>query len=51
MNKSQSQIPKDKLDLYDKLIATNPNIERKGVTSPQYVKGMKPKPTKKKSIV
>jgi hypothetical protein len=34
MNKSQSQIPKDKLDLYDKLIATNPNIERKGVTSP-----------------
>ncbi|MGG1679320.1 hypothetical protein ACIFOT_26895 [Neobacillus sp. NRS-1170] len=34
MNKAQSQIPKGKLDLYDKLIETIPNIERKGVTSP-----------------
>jgi hypothetical protein len=28
------EIPQDKLDLYDELIATNPDIERKGVTSP-----------------
>lgn len=34
MSKKANQIPKDKLELYDKLIATNPNIERKGVTMP-----------------
>jgi hypothetical protein len=34
MNKKTSEIPQDKLDLYDKLIATNPDIERKGVTMP-----------------
>lgn len=34
MSKSKIQIPQDKLDLYDKLIATNPEIERKGVTNP-----------------
>ena len=26
--------PQDKIDLYDQLIATNPEIERKGVTNP-----------------
>lgn len=26
--------PQDKIDLYDRLIATNPKIERKGVTNP-----------------
>ncbi len=34
MSKKSNEIPKDKLDLYDKLIETNPNIERKGVTMP-----------------
>ena len=34
MGKTSTQIPKDKVDLYDKLIASNPNIERKGVTMP-----------------
>lgn len=34
MSKTASQIPKHKVDLYDKLIETNPDIERKGVTSP-----------------
>jgi len=32
-NKTVS-IPQDKLDLYGKLIDTNPKIERKGVTNP-----------------
>jgi hypothetical protein len=34
MSKSVKQIPQDKLELYDKLIATKPEIERKGVASP-----------------
>lgn len=34
MAKKVNQIPKEKLDLYDKLIATNPEIKRKGVTMP-----------------
>ncbi len=34
MSKTENQIPKDKLDVYDKLIATHPNIARKGVTMP-----------------
>lgn len=34
MSKKSSDIPKDKLELYDRLIATNQNIERKGVTMP-----------------
>lgn len=34
MSKAASEIPPDKLALYDKLIATNPEIERKGVTMP-----------------
>jgi TfoX/Sxy family transcriptional regulator of competence genes len=27
-------VPSDKLELYEKLVATNPNIERKGATVP-----------------
>lgn len=34
MAKSKEQIPQDKLDAYDRLIATNPDIKRKGVTMP-----------------
>ena len=34
MSKKAPQIPQDRLDLYDKLIASNPEIERKGVTNP-----------------
>lgn len=34
MSKNAPQIPQDKLDLYDKLIASNPDIQRKGVTMP-----------------
>jgi hypothetical protein len=30
----KSTIPPDKLELYEKLIATNPNIERKGAVHP-----------------
>jgi len=30
----KSNIPADKLDLYDKLIKTNPKIERKGAANP-----------------
>jgi hypothetical protein len=32
--KKQSQAPPEKLALYDKLISTNPQIERKGATMP-----------------
>lgn len=32
--KEKSDHPKELLDLYDKLIATNPTIERKGATMP-----------------
>lgn len=34
MSKASNDIPQEKLDLYDKLITTNPEIERKGVTMP-----------------
>jgi hypothetical protein len=34
MAKEVSVIPPDKLELYEKLVATNPNIERKGATVP-----------------
>ena len=34
MNKKTNLPPQDKIDLYDQLIATNPEIERKGVTNP-----------------
>lgn len=34
MSKKSNMPPQDKIDLYDKLIATNPEIERKGVTNP-----------------
>ena len=34
MSKRSVEIPKDKLKLYDKLIESNPAIERKGVTTP-----------------
>ena len=34
MTKKKVEIPQEKLDAYDRLIASNPNIERKGVTNP-----------------
>ena len=34
MSKAANEIPQDKLAAYDKLIASNPAIERKGVTMP-----------------
>ena len=34
MNTKKVEIPTDKLESYDKLIATIPEIERKGVTNP-----------------
>jgi hypothetical protein len=34
MSAQRSNIPADKLELYEKLIATNPKIERKGATHP-----------------
>ena len=34
MSKPKIEIPPEKIALYDKLIATNPEIERKGVTNP-----------------
>lgn len=34
MSKSSNLPPQDKMDLYDRLIETNPNIERKGVSMP-----------------
>jgi hypothetical protein len=30
----KNNIPADKLDLYEKLVATNPNVERKGAANP-----------------
>src|SRR5258706_11412548 len=32
--KNQSVAPADKLELYEKLVATNPKVERKGATVP-----------------
>jgi hypothetical protein len=34
MSKAKITIPPEKLELYDKLIASDPNIERKGKTTP-----------------
>ncbi len=34
MSKTANLPPQDKIDLYDQLIATHPDIERKGKTSP-----------------
>ena len=34
MAKKMVDIPQDKLDAYDRLIASNPDIKRKGVTNP-----------------
>jgi TfoX/Sxy family transcriptional regulator of competence genes len=34
VSKTSDFPPQDKIDLYDQLIATNPEIQRKGVTSP-----------------
>lgn len=34
MSKTSNQPPPEKVELYDKLIDTHPEIERKGVTSP-----------------
>ena len=34
MSKKSNLPPKEKVELYDRLIATNPDIERKGVTVP-----------------
>ena len=34
MAKKKVEIPQDRLDAYDRLIASNPDIERKGVTNP-----------------
>ena len=34
MSKAPDFPPQDKIDLYDQLIATNPDIERKGKTNP-----------------
>jgi len=34
MSKTSNLPPQDKIDLYDQLIATNPEIERKGVSNP-----------------
>ncbi len=34
MAKKKVDIPQDKLDAYDRLIASNPEIDRKGVTNP-----------------
>ena len=34
MGKAAAEIPAEKLDLYEKLVATNPKVERKGATVP-----------------
>lgn len=34
MGKAAAAIPADKLELYEKLVATNPSVERKGATMP-----------------
>jgi len=34
MSKNSNLPPQEKIDLYDRLIATNPEIKRKGVTNP-----------------
>ncbi|MHA2265033.1 MAG: TfoX/Sxy family protein [Candidatus Thorarchaeota archaeon] len=34
MSKTSKQVPEDKLELYERLIATHPDIERKGKNNP-----------------
>jgi hypothetical protein len=34
MAKKASEVPADKLELYEKLVATNPSVKRKGATVP-----------------
>lgn len=34
MAKANSELPSDKLELYEKLVSTNRNVERKGATMP-----------------
>ncbi len=34
MAKAAAAVPSDKLELYEKLVATNPNVQRKGATVP-----------------
>jgi TfoX/Sxy family transcriptional regulator of competence genes len=34
MGKAAASAPADKLELYEKLVATNPSVERKGATMP-----------------
>ena len=34
MAKTEGSVPPDKLELYEKLVATNPQVERKGATVP-----------------
>ena len=34
MGKSASGVPAAKLELYERLVATNPSVERKGATTP-----------------
>jgi TfoX/Sxy family transcriptional regulator of competence genes len=34
MGKAASSVPADKLELYEKLVATNPDVERKGAAMP-----------------
>src|SRR6476660_7239738 len=34
MAKAAAAVPPDKLELYERLVATNPNVERKGATVP-----------------
>jgi TfoX/Sxy family transcriptional regulator of competence genes len=34
MSKAAAQVPADKLELYEKLVATNPAVERKGAAMP-----------------
>jgi hypothetical protein len=34
MSKAAAAGPADKLELYEKLVATNPSVERKGATLP-----------------
>jgi hypothetical protein len=56
MSKTAPAAPADKVALYEKLVATNPAVKRKGAANPytslnisfQYVYGLKPKPTTRK---
>ena len=59
MSKPPAAIPADKLALYEKLVATNPRVERKGAAQPDAQKppegtvevsedGSEPRPSAKK---